>query len=72
MKKAQVFSLESKKEDQRIAEMKMTAQERWELAFQLIELARVFTPDKTFLASPDESIEWIDLKFKDERVKGSR
>jgi hypothetical protein len=72
MKKVEIFSLEKKKDDQRRAEMQMTALERWNLAFQLIELTRSFSPDKEFTPPLNDSIKWIELKLKDERVKGSR
>ena len=71
MKKVVLTSLENKKDDQRLEEMRMTAQERWNSAFELIELALALSPDKKFPPPIDDSIEWIELKMKDDRNKAS-
>jgi hypothetical protein len=64
--------METKKDDQRLAEMKMSALDRWNLAFELIELAREISPGKTFPVPLNDSIQWIELKFKNEAVKRGR
>jgi hypothetical protein len=70
MKKVIVTSsIDRKKEDQRLEEMHMTLSERWDLAFQRIELAQALSPNGKFSPPADDSIEWIELKLKDGQDK---
>ena len=62
--KAKVISLDSKKEEQIREEMAMTPEQRMNLAFQLIELAIAFSPEKELINEEDKSIPWINLKLK--------
>jgi hypothetical protein len=71
MKKVFVSSGENKKNDQRNEEMRLKTTERWNLAFELIELALALSPNGKFPPPPNDSINWIELKFKDERNQRS-
>lgn len=63
MKKVFISSIESKKDDQRVEEMRMTSQQRFDLAFEMIELALAVTPNHQF-PPPDDGIKWIELRMK--------
>ena len=67
--KAELFSLDNKDDLQRRREMELSPAERWNLAFQLIELARAISPNKLLEPPKDDWIAWIELKPKDDTNK---
>jgi hypothetical protein len=64
MSKAELFDIESKKEDQRRREMAMTSNERFLLCLDLIDLSIALSKDKTLVPYQNDSIDWIELKTR--------
>jgi hypothetical protein len=66
MAKALVFdNVELMREAQMRDEMNMTAAQRIDLVFQLMDLAIALSPNKKIESSHDEKIQWIELYPKD-------
>jgi len=61
--KAEIFDITTSKEQQRLAEMRMTGAERFILSLDLTDLAVALSKERS-LPAKDDDIEWIELKWE--------
>ena len=67
MRKAELINLELKKDDQRIAEMSLTPQQRIDRVFQLMDLATLMSSTSEIApSSHKDHIPWIELRLKND------
>ena len=62
-----VESFELMNEAQMREEMNMTPEQRLDAAFQLIDLAIAFSPNKKLESAFKDDLPWIELHFKNDR-----
>jgi len=61
--KAEIFDINSSKDEQRAAEMRMTGAERLVLVLDLMDLSAALSKYKP-TPSKDDGVEWIELEWK--------
>jgi len=64
MHKVELFNIDEKKEDQRIAEMAMKPIDRLYLCLDLMDMSRALSPKKQLEPNPEDALPWIELRMK--------
>lgn len=67
MMRVEIFdNIDAIHEAQMKERMNMTPEQRLDIAFQLIDLAIAFSPNKKLTSAGKDNLPWIELHFKDD------